>query len=132
MRPSSVSPAIITTKVAESRDFYQKYFGARLVFDCDWYINLEFGPGLSVQFMQPIQEGMTPCQTAGLTYNFCVENVDEEYLHLIDLGLKPQTAPEDHPWGDRGFTVADPSGVSLYIFSEIEPAAEFKSAFLAS
>ncbi|QBJ97008.1 glyoxalase [Rhodococcus sp. ABRD24] len=128
MRPSSASPAIITPNVTESRSFYQKYLGARLIFDCGWFINLEFGKGLSVQFMEP-QEGMAACKAAGLTYNFCVEDVDAEYQHLIGLGLTPETSPEDHPWGDRGFTVLDPNGVSLYIYSDIEPAPEFKSAF---
>jgi len=129
MRPSSASPAIITTHVAESRDFYQKYLGAKLVFDCGWYINLEFGRGLSVQFMEP-QPGMTVCQPAGLTYNFCVEDVDAEYDNLVQLGLTPDGAPEDHPWGDRGFGLTDPNGVSLYVFSDIEAAPEFKSAFI--
>ena len=131
MRPSSASPAIITTNIDESRSFYQKYFDARLIFDCGWFINLAFAEGLSVQFMEP-QEGMTTCNTAGLTYNFCVEDVDAEYKHLIALGLTPEDSPEDHPWGDRGFTVLDPNGVSLYIYSDIEPAPEFRSAFLTT
>jgi uncharacterized glyoxalase superfamily protein PhnB len=33
---------------------------------------------------------------------------------------------EDHPWGDRGFAVQDPNGVTLYIYSDREPTAEFK------
>ena len=130
MQPSSVSPAIVTDHVAESRDFYQKYFGARLVFDCGWFINLELGKGLSVQFMEPVQEGMTPCQTDGLTYNFCVADVDAEYRNLIELGLTPKDAPADHPWGDRSFTVTDPNGICLYVYTDIEPAPEFKSAYL--
>ena len=81
--------------------------------------------------MEP-QEDMTACRTAGLTYNFCVEDVDAEYRRLIDLGLTPQDSPEDHPWGDRGFTVLDPNGVSLYIYTDIEPAPEFKAAFLTA
>lgn len=129
MLTKSASPAIITDHVDESRDFYQKYLGAQLVFDCGWFINLEFTEGLSVQFMAP-QEGMTVCDTRGLTYNFAVENVDAEHARLLELGLKPQSSPEDHPWGDRGFTIVDPSGVDLYIYTDIEPSAEFKAAFL--
>jgi uncharacterized glyoxalase superfamily protein PhnB len=36
---------------------------------------------------------------------------------------------EDHPWGDRGFAVADPNGITLYIFSEIAPSEEFKQYY---
>jgi len=131
MRPSSASPAIVTSHVAESREFYQKFFGARLVFDCGWYINVEFAEGLSAQFMEP-QGDMPVCQPAGLTYNFRVEDVDAEFANLVALGLMPEEPPEDHPWGDRGFMVTDPSGVGLYIYSDIEPAEEFKSAFLTT
>jgi len=33
---------------------------------------------------------------------------------------------EDHPWGDRGFPILDPNGVTLYIYSPRDPADEFK------
>lgn len=43
MLPSTLSPCITTDKVAESRDFYIKHFGAKVTFDCGWYLNLELG-----------------------------------------------------------------------------------------
>jgi catechol 2,3-dioxygenase-like lactoylglutathione lyase family enzyme len=129
MRPSSASPAITTPHINASRDFYQKYLGARLIFDCGWFINLEFGKGLSVQFMEP-QGDQPACVTSGLTYNFCVEDVDAEYQRLIESGLVPDNKPEDHPWGDRGFSIEDPNGIMLYIYSDREPSPEFKSAYV--
>ncbi len=36
---------------------------------------------------------------------------------------------EDHPWGDRGFSVLDPNGIALYIYSDREPTGEFKAYF---
>lgn len=130
MRPSTASPAITTPHVAASREFYQKHLAARLVFDCGWFISLEFGQGLSVQFMEP-QAGQPACIAEGLTYNFCVEDVDAEYDRLIGTGLTPDNAPEDHPWGDRGYSIKDPNGVTLYFYSDREPAPEFKSAFVS-
>ncbi|MBK6298924.1 MAG: hypothetical protein IPF48_13815 [Sphingomonadales bacterium] len=44
MQPTTASPAITTPHVAASRAFYIKHFGARLVFDCGWFISLEFAP----------------------------------------------------------------------------------------
>ncbi len=125
MRPSSLSPCIITSKVDESRDFYLKHFAAKLSFDCGWYINLEFGNGSSLQFMAP-QPEQVACNPAGLTYNFCVADVDAEHQQLVSSGLVPVMPLEDHPWGDRGFAVQDPNGIVLYIYSEREPSAEFK------
>ena len=59
-------------------------------------------------------------------YNFSVDNVDQEYANLTQAGLTPSMPLEDHPWGDRGFAILDPNGVTLYIFSDREPAEEFK------
>lgn len=125
MRPSSLSPCIITSKVDESRDFYLKHFAAKLSFDCGWYINLEFGNGSSLQFMAP-QAEQVACNPTGLTYNFCVADVDAEHQQLVSSGLVPVMPLEDHPWGDRGFAVQDPNGIVLYIYSEREPSPEFK------
>lgn len=36
---------------------------------------------------------------------------------------------DDHPWGDRGFAILDPNGVTLYIYSAREPADEFKQYY---
>ncbi|WP_426233459.1 VOC family protein [Pararhizobium sp. DWP3-4] len=129
MRPTAASPCITTPHIAACRTFYRKHFGARLVFDCDWFISLEFGDGISLQFMEP-QGGQPACKTEGLTYNFRVPDVDEDFRHLVNTGLAPDIQPEDHPWGDRGFSVKDPNGITLYIYSDREPAPEFKSAFI--
>ena len=129
MQPTTASPAITTQHVAASRAFYIKHFGARLVFDCGWFISLEFAPGLSLQFMEP-QPEQPACNPTGLTYNFRVADVDETYNELLATGLTPDTPPEDHPWGDRGFALRDPNGVMLYIYSDREPAPEFRTAFL--
>ena len=40
---NSISACIATAKVQESRDFYVKHFGAKVTFDCGWYVNLQFG-----------------------------------------------------------------------------------------
>ena len=99
------------------------------MFDGGWFISLEFAPGLSLQFMEP-QPEQPACNPTGLTYNFRVADVDETYNELLATGLTPDTPPEDHPWGDRGFALRDPNGVMLYIYSDREPAPEFRTAFL--
>lgn len=128
MHPISLSPCITTTKVAESRDFYVQYFGAKITFDCGWYVNLEFGKGASMQFMAP-QPNQPLCNPAGMTYNFCVADVDAEHQLLISLGLATIMPLEDHAWGDRGFAVQDPNGIALYIYSEREPSPEFRQYY---
>ena len=94
MLANSLSPCIITAKVEESRDFYVKHFGAKVTFDCGWYVNLEFGKGASLQFMAP-QPDQPACNPAGLTYNFSVSDVDAEFQSLADSGLVAVMPLED-------------------------------------
>ena len=130
MKVNSLSAAFTTQKVEESRDFYVKYFNAKVTFDCGWYVNLEFGHKTStLQFMSPQQPEQELSSGAGLIYNFAVENVDQEFEKLTEAGLTVVVPLEDHPWGDRGFAIQDPNGISLYIYSEREPSEEFKQYF---
>lgn len=130
MIANSLSPCIVTAKVAESRDFYVKHFKANVTFDCGWYINMQIGEKTSeLQFMAPREPGPPACNPAGLTYNFSVDNVDAEYDRLTAAGLTPVIPLEDHPWGDRGFAILDPNGVTLYIYSDCEPSDEFKQYY---
>jgi uncharacterized glyoxalase superfamily protein PhnB len=69
------------------------------------------------------------CIPSGLMYNFSVDDVDQEFIRLTEEGLSPIMPLEDHPWGDRGFAVQDPNGITLYIYSEREPNDEFKQYY---
>lgn len=125
-----LSPAIATEKIEESRDFYVEHFGAKVVFDCGWYVDLQFGPETStMQFMSPQEGGPPPCNPAGLVYNFEVEDVDAEHERLTAEGIETVMPLEDHPWGDRGFAILDPNGITLYIYTETEPDEEFAQYF---
>ena len=44
--------------------------------------------------------------------------------HMISIQL------EDHPWGDRGFGIKDPNGITLYLYEDKEPSAEFKQYYI--
>lgn len=130
MNANALSPAFTTNIVEESRDFYIRYFNAKVTFDCGWYVNLEFGnPSCTIQFMSPQQPEHQLSSGAGLIYNFAVKNVDDEYKKLTEADLSVVVPLEDHPWGDRGFAVQDPNGISLYIYSLREPGEEFKKYF---
>lgn len=130
MKIKSLSAAFTTNKVAESRDFYVKHFDAKVTFDCGWYVNLAFGnESTTLQFMSPQQPEHQLSSGAGLLLNFSVDDVDEEYQKLTQAGLAVVVPLEDHPWGDRGFAIQDPNGISLYIYSEREPTEEFKNYF---
>jgi len=126
MKTTELSTCFITRNVEACRSFYERHFSAETVFDCGWYINLRFGgDGPSIQFMKP-QEGMRDFTGAGIVLNFRVDDVDAEHARLMGAGLPAAMPLEDHPWGDRGFSVIDPIGNSVYIYSDRDPSEEFR------
>jgi uncharacterized glyoxalase superfamily protein PhnB len=70
-----------------------------------------------------------PTGGAGVMLDFKVDDVDAEYTRLTEAGLQAATPLEDHPWGDRGFSIIDPIGNTVYIYSDREPADEFKQYY---
>lgn len=44
---------------------------------------------------------------------FYVADVDAFYAHLLAIGVTPEFAPADAPWGERYFHVVDPDGHEL-------------------
>jgi len=126
MKTNELSTCFCTNDIEACRDFYQRHFAAKVTFDCGWFVNLSIGGGgPSIQFMQP-QDEAPIFAGAGIGLNFMVDDVDAEYARLMEAGLKTCMLLEDHPWGDRGFSILDPIGNSVYIYSEREPSDEFK------
>ncbi len=126
MKTNQLSTCFCTNKVDECRDFYIKYFAAKASFDCGWYVTLKINQsGPEISFIQP-QEGMPVYAGAGVMLNFKVDDVDSEHARLSECNLPVAMPLEDHPWGDRGFSVIDPIGNAVYIYSDREPSDEFK------
>ena len=129
MKTRELSTCFCTSDVDACRDFYQTYFSAKVTFDSGWYVNLSIGgDGPGIQFMQP-QGDMPVFQGAGIMLNFKVDDVDTEYARLMKAGLETGMPLEDHPWGDRGFSVMDPIGNAVYTYTDIEPSDEFKQYY---
>jgi uncharacterized glyoxalase superfamily protein PhnB len=67
--------------------------------------------------MAPREPEHRICNGTGLIYNFKVNDVGSEYERIATGGLAVLMPLENHPLGDRGFTVTDPNGISvMYLF----------------
>ena len=131
MKTDELSTCFCTNDVTACREFYAQHFAAKPVFDCGWYVSLRInGDGPTIHFMEP-REGMPEFTGKGVMLNFKVDDVDAEYVRLMDTGLQPTMPLEDHPWGDRGFSVLDPIGNTVYVYSDREPSEEFKQYHVA-
>ena len=125
----NMSVCFKTHKVDECKEFYQKYFNGKITFDCGWYVSVAlFESEYILNFMQP-QGGEALFNGSGITINISLEDVDAQHDRLESLGLKAVEPLADHPWGDRGFSVNDPIGNSVYLYTDIEPTDEFKQYF---
>ena len=126
-RAVALSPTIITERLAETRAFYETWFGAEAVFECSWYVQLRLADGVEICLMTP-QEG-APVFQGGTTLNLRFADADSVWARFAEAGVAPVMPLEDHPWGDRGFGVVDPSGVTVYCYHPIAPSEAFASFF---
>ncbi|MEZ9595587.1 VOC family protein [Shewanella sp. 10N.261.52.F9] len=125
MNPLQLSTCFCTKEVDQCKNFYLKYFSASTVFDCGLYVTLRVGQGgPEISIISP-QEGMTTFSGGGVMLNFKVEDADAEYARLNQIGLEISIPIADPPWGDRGFSVSDPIGNLVYIYSDRKPSQEF-------
>jgi catechol 2,3-dioxygenase-like lactoylglutathione lyase family enzyme len=120
---------LVTPAVERCRDFHCTHFGARVHFDCGWYVVLRFGDGADapeLAFMTP-RDGLAP--TVGALVNFTVDDVDALHARCLAAGLAVVSPLEDHDWGDRSFGVVDPSGALITLLVPIPPRGTFVDAY---
>ena len=112
-------PGVITEKVIESRDFYCRVFGARVIYEGEggWFVLLQIGEA-ELGFMRPGLESQAPLfrpafQGQGVWMAVEVDDVDAEHRRIQALGVSLAVDLRDEPWGDRHFALVDPNGVSV-------------------
>lgn len=120
----SFYPVILTTNLTESSQFYQSYFGFKVLFEADWYVSLQkdsFELALLNDSHPTIPEGFRT-KTTGLILNVEVEDVDKLYGELILKQKLPLHLDiRDESFGQRHFITSDPNGILLDIIKIIPP-----------
>ena len=128
MKIDKLMPTVTIRNIAVAKEFYLKHFAFKVVFENEWYLSLESDGNIKgeIAFMLPQEEGQPVYTSGGLSICLEVAAVDVEHDRLKAAGLDIIVPLKDNPWGDRSFVTVDPVGVGLYIYSPIEPAAEYK------
>jgi len=117
--------------VAESCEFYCRYFGFEVTFESNWYVSLRhgFNPAYELALLDYTHESVPPAYRTpvqGILLNFEVDDVDAEYRRLIGhekLPLILELRSED--FGQRHFITADPNGILIDVIKMIPPSGEF-------
>lgn len=102
---------IQTHNICQMVDFYKKIFMQEPVVDGG--VDYRFYDAQLIIFKLE-DENAAATKNAALIY--AVENVDNEYQRLIQLGIKVDLPPTDKPWGVRSFVMNDPDGNTVSFF----------------
>lgn len=76
------------------------------------------GAASGIVELMKLPESQAYVAPAGLSLYVQVDDVDETHARLAARGLTAP-APEDRPWGHRQFSVVDPDGVRVTLFSPL-------------
>ena len=125
-----LNAGIITEKLAETKAFYTEKLGFGVTFENEFYLLLHTpNQQAEISFLlpnhptqQPIFQSPFPGQGVYLTIE--VDNVDEVYQSLKEIGLPIVIDIRDEPWGDRHFAIVDPNGVGIDVVTFSAPTNE--------
>lgn len=122
-KPSKMklNAGIITSKLAETKKFYQAVLGFGITFENEFYLLLHTPDKTSeLSFLLPDHESQQPLfhkpfAGTGVYLTIEVEEVDKLYETIRKKGIEIKIPIRDEPWGDRHFAISDPNGVSIDI-----------------
>jgi catechol 2,3-dioxygenase-like lactoylglutathione lyase family enzyme len=119
-------PIVTTLVPTECRDFYKKAFGARILFETDWYVHLAIEQW-EIGFLKPNPPQRLPVfqharPSHGLTLAIEVPDVASMFQQLAERGVETLGRPEEFANGEFAFSVMDPAGVILNFVEHRAPA----------
>ena len=116
-----LNAGIVTPKLQESKVFYTTILNFGIVFENEFYI-LMHTPNhqAEVSFLLPDHPSQQHIFQAaypgrGVYFTIEVDDVDDEYKRIKELGIPIEVELRDEPWGDRHFVIQDPNGIGLDI-----------------
>lgn len=122
-----LNAGIITTKLAESKAFYQNHLGFGVTFENDFYLLMHSPDGTpALSFLLPDHPSQRPIfqkpfQGEGMYLIIEVDNVDSIYAKIKKQGVPIVIDIRDEPWGDRHFAIKDPNGIGIDIVRYTAP-----------
>ncbi|RYE10336.1 MAG: glyoxalase [Hyphomicrobiales bacterium] len=114
-------PIIVTDAFPACRDFWVRHFGFNLVFENDWFVYLQ-ADGASIAFMSPAHPSSPPGPEpygAGISMELEVADATAALAELRATGREPDYPLTDEAFGQRRFSVKDPSGLWVNIVQQL-------------
>ncbi len=120
----AIYPITITSKLNESKAFYQEIFGFSVVFEADWYVQLlHEASGVELALMKPNLDNQ-PSQLhaefdgKGIIYSLAVEDAAKEYERIRQMSVDIFYPLATEEWGQTHFMLIDPAGVTVDVVQQ--------------
>ncbi|WP_370979707.1 VOC family protein [Agaribacterium sp. ZY112] len=126
----SLFPDICSKNLLESKAFYISLLGFEVIFEIDWYIQLQSPriEPIQIAFVD-INHSSVPKEhqkiPQGVVVTVELDDVDAVYQKALALKLPVIVELCDEEWGQRHFMVEDPNGLLVDVYTMLEPTYEF-------
>jgi catechol 2,3-dioxygenase-like lactoylglutathione lyase family enzyme len=114
-------PIIVTEHFTACRDFWTTHLGFGVVFENDWFVYLQ-AESASMAFMSPAHPSSPPgpeAYSAGISMELEVADAEAALAEFRASGREPDYPLTDEPFGQRRFSVKDPSGLWINIVQQL-------------
>jgi catechol 2,3-dioxygenase-like lactoylglutathione lyase family enzyme len=121
MRYTDRYPIVVTDSRTDCRDFWTRHLGFRVVFENDWFVYMQ-AEGASIAFMSPEHPSWPPGPEpylAGLSFELEVDDAAAALAEVRASGVEPDYPLTDEPFGQRRFSLRDPSGLWINIVQQL-------------
>lgn len=116
-------PIIVTDSLVACRDFWARHLGFSVVFENDWFIYMQ-ADGASIAFMSPGHPSWPPGPepyAAGTSFELEVADASAALAEVQASGAEPDYPLTDEPFGQRRFSLRDPSGLWINVVQQLSP-----------
>lgn len=123
-----INTGIITEKLTDSKEFYQRLLGFGITFENDFYVLMHSADNhTQLAFLlpdHPTQQKIfqTSFKGKGVFMTVEVPDVDAEYARIQSLNIPIEISIRNEPWGDRHFAIVDPNGIGIDFVTYTPPS----------
>jgi catechol 2,3-dioxygenase-like lactoylglutathione lyase family enzyme len=136
MELQSVYTVIVTDNMTQCRDFYTRWLGFEVVFESTWftYLASTHNPSLGIAFMTPDHPSQPPGPETfngkGMFVTLQVADAAMHFNRLKQGGVRIDYPLTEEAWGQRRFSLFDPSGTWVDVVEQIEPAPGYWDKYM--
>lgn len=127
MRFKDRYPIIVTAEKQACRDFWVRHLGFAIAFENDWFVYLVADDAsATMAFMTPDHPSSPPgpeAYSAGISMELEVEDATSALADVRATGIEPDYPLTDEPFGQRRFSLRDPSGLWIDIVEQLGETA---------